>query len=263
MKIICLLLFTLLGASSQAGNIDSLFQRHQFIISETDGFAHQFDNGPNGATTHDVVTTGNMFFPKVTDTRYLPNYALHIHFLYSLRLTKHIRLETGLGYMFEGYTLRATYVQTTEVYLIKGSYNGYQFIRSFTVPIHIKFMKPMGGGAFTCTFGPNFTMPIQSFTKENHIVQGGISEANTTIRERYNSASTFYQSSMGVDLKMGYQKQYYKQMALDIGPVVNFSNLALLDKNLQAADRASGYRPYQYYIGLDVAIVFSLKKESK
>jgi hypothetical protein len=47
---------------------------------------------------------------------------------------------------------------------------------------------------------------------------------------------------------------------VDIGPIVSFDNLFYFNKQIKNAYGFYQSRPYQYYIGLDVAVNFGMKK---
>jgi hypothetical protein len=247
MKNYILTCFLCATALSFAGKTDSTFQRHQISFSVTNAMSQQFFDGPHGPTIR--LYNNDWFY---TNFLYLPNYTLHLRLNYSLGISKHIRIETGIGYMLQGITMKGAYSGEVDF----ESYTGYSYTGEFTIPIHAKFAKPIGKGAFTCTVGPDLYLPVIYFIRKTQI--NGGQEANIS-SQIFTSSSTLYQSSIGFALKMGYEKRINHKLSVDMGPVVNFSNLLFLSKQINQMYASD--RPYQYYIGLDVAFNFEVGKK--
>ena len=55
------------------------------------------------------------------------------------------------------------------------------------------------------------------------------------------------------------KKKLSKNTSISVGPAIDFFQLLQFHNN-DLISNDSGYHPYQYYIGLDVAINFGLKK---
>jgi hypothetical protein len=77
----------------------------------------------------------------------------------------------------------------------------------------------------------------------------------------YNTSNTVALSNLGFDLKMGYEKKLTKTSTIDLGPIINFSDQAFFDKATNQQFKNEKYRPYQYYVGFDVAFAFDVIKK--
>ena len=260
MKNYLLFAILLIASSGFASKTDSTFQRHQISFTITNAVSHEFLAGRNWEPTINYVHVSQVYQdgPSMNSAKYLPNYALHLQINYSIGLSKLIRIETGIGYLLQGASLSCKYIENQNLFILNGAYNEYLYQGSLTVPIHIKFTKPLHNGTFTCTLGPGFTLPVHTFYTLKDYAVNGQSQPDRSSHQAYNSQTIAYFSSIAAYLKMGYEKNLAPNITMDIGPAVNFSNLILLDENLWNTYGASRYRPFQYYIGLDVAFNFGM-----
>ena len=246
MKNLLLSYLLLIATGCFASRTDSLFQRHQISFALTNAMSQQFFNGPSGPT----VTHKNYQIPGyLGSVQFLPLNALHLKLDYSIGITRNIRIETGLGYLLEGMTLTGGF-EDDQMYGFPVF--GSMYIDKLTFPIHIKLIKPVGKGIFTCTLGPSFTVPIDFFFAPKLPY-----DENNALYDPWSPSH----SSLGFDLKMGYEKRIRKNILINVGPIVNFSDLVFFSKRLNQIYTKTQYRPYQYYIGFDVAFNFEVGKK--
>jgi hypothetical protein len=280
-----LFLFSLLLTTSAifASETDSLFQRHQFGISMTNGMSHEFYknshgtslNSPlpyNGFLNQSPIGSGGIYpsygsVPIYQTGVSVPLYSLHLELKYSLGLSTHVRLETGIGYLLQGFTYQYRHTPQQEEILIQDSiksgtnFNHYLFNGSITIPVHIKFMKPLKKkGDFTCTVGLNFLVPVHTSERYTFLETAGIPAYSASYHQIYTKTAINSFAGGGIDLKMGYEKKLNRLLSVDIGPIVSFDNLFYFNKQIKNAYGFYQSRPYQYYIGLDVAVNFGMKK---
>jgi hypothetical protein len=287
MKNHLLALLMLITCTCLAGRVDSTFQRQQFSFSVTNAASHEFYKDPNTTSLtapYPYNVTPSLYGPGSISGGYgsypsygsvpayqfgtsIPLYALHLSVKYSLGISSHIRLETGIAYLLQGFTYQFRITSAQEQQLLADSaapfpsFNHYLFTGSITVPVHIKFLKPLKKkGAFTCTLGLNFLMPVHSFEKFSFFETDGLAAYSTSYHHMYSRAATSAYASGGIDMKMGYEKKLSNSLAMDIGPIVSFNNLFYFSKQLNNAYSLYQARPYQYYIGVDIAFNLGLKK---
>jgi len=186
---------------------------------------------------------------------YLPNYSVHFKFEYSVGISKSIRLETGVGYLMQGLTIKYTLTNQSNTL----SSTSYCFIGDISIPLYVKYIKNLSNGAYIFTFGPNVILPTNQIYTTKDVVSDGASEPSQNGHQRFSSNAIANYSSLGFDLKMGYEKELTKAISIDICPIINFTNLFPFQYN---KPYFNGQIPdiIQSYIGLDVAINFGLKK---
>ena len=243
---------------AMATSADSTLGRHAFSISMANGFSQQFFEGPNHHLSNSwgliqaLENTPPRYMPP--PTTYLPMYTVHVQLHYSLGLTHFLRLETGIGYLLSGSTLNPSGVPGS-------SFATYVYYGAITLPLYIKVNVPMRRGAFTCMLGPDFCLPMHGFNKANSESLEGEESPYVNGHARYTTYQTEQASSMGVYLKMGYEKRLHGSLPLtiNIGPVVDFNQLVMFH-TLDNEASSYGYHPYQFYAGLDVSLTFGLKR---
>ncbi len=254
MKILPLLCLLLTGASVFALKTDSLYQRHMLSFSVTDAVSQEFIKGSSGPTINEKVY--GVWYRR--ESQYLPGYAMHLEINYSIGITKNIRFETGLGYLLKGITIKSR-IETGDLIYAQSNYTDHQYIGRMTIPLHVKFIKPLHKGAFTCTVGPGFNFDVNHINIRDHYTVNGKSQPSAT---SYNTLDD-YIGGPGIDLKMGYEKQLSRRLAIDIGPVINFTDPTLFGKYLKAFPVNVYSAPnlsFDYYVGVEVALNFGLKK---
>jgi hypothetical protein len=283
MKNHLLALLLLITCACFAGRVDSTFQRHQFSVSLTNAMSHEFYKNTNATSLNAPYPyngQSNPYIPGYAGGGYptygsvpayqlgtsIPLYTLHLSVQYSLGISPHVRLETGIGYLLQGFNYQFRITSAQEQVLLADSavpfpsFNHYLFTGSVTVPVHIKFMKPLKkNGAFTCTLGLNFILPVHSFERFDFLETDGLAAYSTSYHHLYSKAAISAYASGGLDMKMGYEKKLSNSLAMDIGPMVSFNNLFYFSKQLNNDYSFYQSRPYQYYIGLDVAFIFGMK----
>ena len=250
MKKHLLTIMLLVSSLCFAGKIDSTFQRHQLSFSLTNAMSGQFLDGRHGLCTKIVE---NHFGLGGSTNKFLPNYSVRLNFNYNLGLSSHFRLETGVGYLLAGQTSVNEYPSEAVLY----QYKEFYYLGQFTLPLYMKYIKKTTKGAFTTTFGPCFYIPINFL---DHRFDFNVASDAIATHGAFDSGNISYLSTMGLDLKLGYEKKIQHNLSITVGPFISFSNLILLDRNLGNQYTESYYRPYQYYIGLDVAVNLCLKK---
>jgi hypothetical protein len=263
MKQIVILCMMLTALGSSATMADSTFQRHQISVSLANAMSQTFFDDP-GHKPVTVVNYGSYgpFYSSGIHASYLPLYAMHLQLHYSLGITPMIRIETGLGYLFSGSVVNQDYTTTGEFYFIKGSYTAYTFTGNITLPLYLKLTKPTPRGAFTCTFGPDFTMPVHQVYRQTNVIENNVAKSNVTGQSMFQTSATAANATMGLYLKLGYEKKIKQNMSINVGPALDFYHLvAFHNDNTNYAN--TGYHPYQYYIGLDVAINFGFHLTTK
>jgi hypothetical protein len=155
------------------------------------------------------------------------------------------------------YGLVLKYIEDNDPrYIIKST--TYCYINSITIPLHIKFCKPIGKGSYTCTFGPYALLPVNEFYKTTDVQVFGNAESSQSGHQIFGKSSVTGNSGLGFDIKMGYEKQLTKQISVDICPIISFINLPLFTHRIFI--KAQIPDVFQSYIGLDVAFNFGLKK---
>ena len=250
----------LYALGSHATKADSTFQRHQISLSLANAMSQTFFDGPNHKpTTIADFTSGIIENSTVIHQSYLPLYAAHLQLHYSLGITPLIRIETGIGYLFSSSILKDNYTISGDWYYEKGSSTSCTFKGSITLPLYVKVIKPMAHGAFTCTAGPDFTLPVHYYIHETDRVVNGLSEKNADQHGKLSTQYTAQTSTMGFYLKLACEKRIGKNMSVNVGPAIDFFQLLQFHNN-DLISNDSGYHPYQYYIGLDLAINFGFKK---
>ena len=254
------LLFMSLG--SYASKTDSLFHRHQVSFSVTNGVSVvPYNYGiPFGYSNYPYFPYNNMTYnpygiPPNFYLSYLPNYILHLKLEYSVGLSKLIRIEAGAGYLIQGLTIKyygnpgiAYYTSTA-----------YCYIGMLAIPLHIKFTKALRKGFFTCTFGPNVTFPFHEFYTTTDVQENGIKQPSQSGHQRFSSITD--NASLGLDLKMGYQKQLNKHLSVNFGPIIYVMQIDWVNYRKMDADQQVPRLPFESYIGLDVAFNFEVGKK--
>jgi hypothetical protein len=231
----------------------------EFIISITNGMSQLFYAGPS----YSVSTSPTKFLSGLTSVKYIPAYTTHVQLLYSRGIRPWLRIDFGLGYQISSYIVQteASY-STPQPYHIKEDV--YSLTGNITVPLYLVYIKPVGKGAITLTFGPDFTLPVNEFTKANYYYNGvQASNLSGKDRMRYHADETAGLSSMGIYLKAGYKKELKGGTVIDVGPAFNFYELVNFHNqdfsNPATPIVSKGITPYQYYVGVDVAFVFEFE----
>ena len=261
MKHILLVTLCLGMLSCQASRTDSLFQRHQVSISLANGMSQTFFSDPGSRPTAIAQYQTVAAYPigQSYHSTYLPLYAMHLQLHYSLGLTRAVRLETGIGYLFSSYLVKEHDIIEGDFFYENMTYNRYYYTGSITLPLYIKYTKATHHGAFTCTAGPDFALPVHYFWRVTVIVNNNVSQPNESRRIMLKTNATGHNATMGLYLKLGYEKSINHNLSVNVGPVVDFYNLMKFhSQDLQAP--LSSYTPYSYYLGLDVAINFGFRK---
>ena len=224
------------------------------------GISQEFFGRPDHhPTTHWTIYNGIPIAGAVGYGYYSPLYSVHMQLHYSLGLSRVVRLETGIGYMING-------LANTEGYPTTGGFHEYYKLYTYqgciTLPLYLKFIKPTHHGAFTCTLGPDFTLPVHSFYRYKDINFLSPVEIRTSGHSKYTTYQTNQTSSMGLYLKMAWEKQIKSNLSINIGPVIDFYDF--ISFHTYANWLVSNeYIPYQFYAGLDVAVNFGLKKRNR
>lgn len=242
------------GAKKKSDKPFVAFQRNVFSMSVTNAFSYGFYNDVNGPTERAVIEShpasgfNSIIFFK-------PSYSFALSFKYGYGISKLFRLETGIGYLLQGRTIRSgdqrinpPYQVTTDFY--QSYYWGY-----ICVPIHAVMTKQIGRGCLTVALGPDFNMPVHSRAVLDN---PNIPLRRKVFNDRYKTPATAANSSMGVYLKAGYALPVTPTISADIGPVINFNNVALFhhDPSQQNFSLINGRQVFNYYIGLDIAFHF-------
>ena len=265
MKNKILLILLLIVSFSFASKTDSLFQRHQLGFSITNATSiilfnrNTFgSNEDQSASAYYPFTVGNLVGTAVVPitVTYIPFYSIHFNCNYSLGLSKLIRIETGFGYLMQGLILK--YLENNDPRYVISS-KTYCYIDNITLPLHIKLSKAMRKGTFTSTLGPNFTFPVYQFYQTTNVEQYGVAQSSKFGHQKFDAQSISDNSSIGFDIKLGYEKQMNKQISINIGPIINVINIQYFNylKQLQNRQISSAL---QSYIGLDLALNFGLKR---
>ena len=203
--ILCMMLYTIDCLASKA---DSSFQRHQISVSLANAMSQTFFDGPNHRpVTIADLTSGVIENSTVIHQSYLPLYAAHLQLHYSLGITPMIRIETGIGYLFSSTMFKENYTIYGDWYYEKGSSTSYTFTGSITLPLYVKITKPMAHGAFSCTAGPDFTLPVHYYIHETDIVVNDLSEKNIDQHGKLSTQYTAQRATMGMYLKLAYEKK--------------------------------------------------------
>lgn len=250
----------LIVSSGFASKTDSTFQRHQISFAVTNGISLVLLNPDYFGGYESSTTTPYYPYARATQIHsndyiyhqieYLPNYSFDIKIKYSVGLSKTIRLESGIGYLMQGLTIK--YYGSPGIYYFTST--TYCYISMLVIPLHIKFTKPVHKGSFICTLGPNLTFPFNDFYKTTDVYEDEVKQPSQSGHEHFNSISD--NASLGFDLKMGYEKELTKAISIDICPSINFTNLLPFYDRKQL----NGQIPdvLQSYVGLDVAFNFNM-----
>jgi len=224
------------------------------------GVSEQFYDGPNHQPTNDWKETYYTFpfLPVTSNNVSNPMYAVHIQLHYSFGISPLLRIESGIGYLLSGFI--NSIGASAPGYSYQVFEKEYFYVGCITLPLYVKFTKPTPHGAFTCSIGPDFTLPVHSFYQEN------LYNIPTTVthhgHDRYSTSQTAQASSMGGYLKMGYEKQLKNGLSVNVGPAVDFFGLVQFH-TAPIPPVTDGYYPYAFYAALDVAVCFGLKKKTK
>ena len=188
-------------------------------------------------------------------------YTVHVQLHYSLGITPFFRLEAGIGYLLSGGTLSHYYITPDGFATNNTSTNTYIYSGAITLPLYLKFTKPMPRGAYTCTFGPDFYLPVHSFYYAPSGAIAGEEAPVSHAHTRFTADQVGQASTMGMYLKMGYEKKLpgSSHLMINVGPVIDFNQLVMFHPG-DDEESYLGYHPYQFYTGLDVALTFGLKK---
>lgn len=253
MKNILLACLLLTALSCFSTGRDSTFRRHEFSVSAALGASQLFFDGPNHGPTNKVF-----FYSYYSGyDAYTPLPATHIQLRYSLGISPVLRLETGIGYLLAGIKIQVQGGQAIYIINTQHSYEGF-----ITVPVHVKVIKRMPHGDFTCMIGPDFALPVHYFYRNDGDPKIGLANTDPKGHERFSASQTGRGSVMGFYMKLGYEKQVKPNLSVNVGPVVDFFQTVLLHPN-DSNYRASGYYPYGFYAGLDVAINFGFSTARK
>ena len=260
MKNLLVSILLLTSFSCFASKPDSTSQRHIISVSMANGISQEFFGAPDHhPTTHWTIGNGIPIAGAVAYGYYTPMYSVHVQLHYSLGLSRVVRIETGIGYMING-------LVNTEGYPTTGGFHEYYKIYTYqgciTLPLYVKFIKPTHHGAFTCTLGPDFTLPVHDFYQNKDIALPPAYNIPTNGHRAYTASRTSATSSMGLYLKMAWEKQIKSNLSINIGPVIDFYELVPFH-TYGDSYAANGYYPYQFYAGLDVAVNFGLKKKNR
>lgn len=245
-----------------ASGTDSLFQRHQISLSMSNGMSQTFFDDPGHKPTAVINQSfGNISWYGATyRATYIPLYATHLQLHYSLGLTPALRIETGVGYLLSSYLQREHDVISGELYYEKLNYNNYVFTGSITLPLYVKYTKAMGHGALTCTAGPDFTLPVHTISHNIDRTMNSENPPDINQHSRLSTSTTGQLSTMGLYLKLGYEKKIRNNLSVNVGPAIDFYQLVQFHNHDWGQQYASTtYHPYQYYLGLDVAVNFGMK----
>ena len=264
MKNLLLSYLLLFATGSFASKTDSLFQRHQINFSITNAMSLApeiwVDFGPtnNDATPYypyDRHIGNGPAINTLHSTIIIPNYTLHLKFEYSLGISNIVRLETGVGYLVQGLTIKYSLPDKS----FPSSSLTYCYIGALTIPLHFKLYKKKHQSNWTYTFGPNVTFPFHDVYKTINVVDAGIKRPSRTGNQLFNSFAD--NSSLGFDLKIGYEKQLNKHITVNFGPVISFSQIYWLYAQKMATEAQIPQSYFQTYIGIDVALNFGLKSK--
>jgi hypothetical protein len=259
MKYILTLVIVSSVLSVHAKSIDSLFHHNQISFSIANGISQEFMSDPNNKPTtqfnYSPAITGSLYRIYIQE-KYQPLYAMHLQIRYSYGVSSLLRIETGISYLLSGSLIRLSNGDEFASGYERGSQNNYSYTGSIVIPIELKLSKAIRHGVFTCTLGPQFTLPVHSF---QHIKDNMINDTlqpDFKTHERYKTSLTKQFSTLGFDLKLGYEKKLNSNVSINIGPVIDFFNLVYFRNNNDVENNSSGYHPYQFYAGVDVAVDF-------
>lgn len=235
---------------------DSKSHYSQFILSIANGMSQQFFDGPgHKPTTVFVQNNYSLTNSNYLRTQFTPLYALHLQVINSLGISRLIRIETGIGYIIISNLQQNSFRIYTSSGTDQGSFNFYSYTGSVTLPVHIKLCKTIPHGYFTCTLGPDFVLPVHGFQRETENYSNATSLPDRSEHERFNTRTTSHMSTLGMYLKLGYERRM-SNCIVNIGPALDFFDLAAFHNN-DLLYSGSGYRPYQYYAGIDLAFNFN------
>jgi hypothetical protein len=167
-----------------------------------------------------------------------------------------VRLETGIGYLLAG-GLQRGYVPP--IYFNSGSshFDKFYYKGCITLPLYVKVIKAMHRGAFTCTIGPDFALPVNDTYKYQNMQN--FRTLDPKDHYRYRTYQTTDAASMGVHLKMAYEKHLTRHLLINVGPVIDFYGAVHFHPGYDSYYNHFNYTPCQFYTGLDVAFSFGLK----
>ncbi len=269
MKIITLLFFVLWTATTSASKPDSTFQRHQLSFSMMNGMSHEFFDQGQALTTSNVRYNSNaLFYNEGLDpTLYYPvgniqpNYALKLQIAYSLGLSHIARLEVGFSYLLSGYSFKNAITDTFAIVSGVDRFDSRYYIGALQIPVQVKLSKQINKGSFTCKIGPVFSINIHEFAKVYNRIENSSAQPDVNTNHLYSLREINNQASMGARLKMAYEMKLTKLAFLEIGPEISFNNLVYFSQSTENQYKQVKSRPYDYYIGLDVAVNLNLKKK--
>jgi hypothetical protein len=230
------------------------FERNIFSISMTNAVSYGFYDGVNGPTERTIIEQhpasgfNNIIFSK-------PSYSFAVSLKYDYGISKLWRLETGIGYLLQGRTMRSGTQQLTPPYQVTTDFYQSYYYGYICVPIHAVMTKQIGRGCLTVALGPDFNMPVNSrIVLDNP----NIPLRRKVFNDRYKTPATAANSSMGVYLKVGYAIPVSQTISADIGPAINFNNVALFHRDPSQPNFSliNSRQIFNYYIGLDVAFNF-------
>ncbi len=259
MKYILTLIILLSVCKGDAKAIDSLFHRNQISFSVANGVSQEFMSDPNSKPTtvfnYSPAITGGLY-RIYTQEKYQPLYAIHLQMRYSYGISNLLRIETGISYLLCGSLIKLSYNGDFASGYEQITENYYSYTGSIIIPIELKLSKAMRHGVFTCTLGPQFTLPVHSFQHIKDNMVNDTLQPDIKTHERYKTSLTKQFSTLGFDLKLGYEKKLNNNASINIGPVIDFFNLVYFHNNNDILSNSSGYHPYQFYAGVDVAVNF-------
>lgn len=210
--IICILFY---AVSSSATKADSTFQRHKFSISLTNAMSQTFFDRPGHKPTANVNYFQGSYYNGISiHDSYLPLYAANLQLHYGFGITPIVRIETGIGYLFSSSLQRSNYNIYGDWNYETGSSTLYTFTGSISLPLYVTFTKQMKHGAFTCTLGPDFNLPVHYYIHETERIVNGQREKNIDQHGKFQTSTTAHISTMGMYLKVAYEKKLPKNLPL-------------------------------------------------
>jgi hypothetical protein len=238
---------------------EPVFHRHTIGFAMTNAVSSAFYNGTHGPTEtfiRGTYTYGGINTLPYVYIQYRPSYTWNLNVNYSYGISKTIRIETGVSYLIQGlFSSEVTHIYPS----IGMGLDNANFKSSLQIPLHIQIKKLFKNSFLTFTFGPDFAIPFF----DNYIVENpNIPIKNWYVSETSNSSTISENTSMGFDLKVGYEMQITKRATCNIGPVANFNNLILFHHDADNFSILDDRQLFRYYVGLDLAFNFGLEKHS-
>jgi hypothetical protein len=241
-KKLILALLVIIAHCCAASKSDSLFEPNHLSFSLTNGLCQEFFDGPDHKPTMEPKSTFNYV------VKYKPAYALHVQFRYTIGIYRGLSIESGVGYLMQT-VLYSVYDYGPNVNLTS-KIEDFVGVRGFiTLPLYAKYRTPMGKGALSFKLGPDFSLPVHTHFNITDYEVGP--PRDVSVSHRFTTSETGQYATMGICAGMTYEKPLRHSQSISIGPVFDLFNVAQFHRH-DIFGNSSGYRSYDYYLGLDV-----------